>query len=52
MTEKEPCTNCEEWVEMDELNMPDDAAKLGLVRLTRCTKCGDEVLYPLEVMDD
>jgi len=52
MNQLEPCTNCEEWVELIDLKVPDDAAKLGFVRLTRCSECGDEVLHPPEVMDD
>ena len=44
--EPELCSNCENMVLFEDLPLTDEIRRLGFARLTRCPRCGDEVLHP------
>ncbi len=40
---QEPCSNCKTFQELQEIEVGEQAEKLGFTRATRCPNCGDEV---------
>ena len=37
----EPCSNCEEWVDLQDIELTQQEKDLGFTRKFKCPECGD-----------